>query len=75
MGDDADRADLEVEAAIAMGIRNASRGVWRLQPTGLCHWCGDAVPRAQAVFCSVECRFDAEKRRAADIRAGRGRRI
>lgn len=75
MGDEVDRAAQETEAWLREAIEAASRGVWRPQPTGACHWCGYKVAAPSALFCSAECRVDAEKRRAADLRAGRGRRI
>lgn len=53
-----DEADITQEREERM-MAALKRQVQRveLEPTGVCHWCGEGVPHPQK-FCDVECSSD-----------------
>lgn len=69
--DEADRADMEVEALMKRAVLAAQASASGLQSNGFCHWCKDPVVIEGALFCCPDCRDDFDRHRAAAIRAGR----
>lgn len=65
MADEADKAQDEVDMIIANALKRLKPS---LKPTGYCHFCNEP---AEGLFCSTECRDDAERLAAARVRAGR----
>lgn len=61
MADEADRAQQVQEQAleIALGKQKTKP---RLNPTGRCLWCSDAIG-TDGLFCDSDCRDDYEKNR------------
>ena len=64
MADDADRAQLEIEAEITYA-RLAAQAGSKLTPTGHCHNCEEQLDRAEQLFCNQACGQDFEKRERA----------
>jgi hypothetical protein len=60
MVDDADRAQDEIDVALAQA-RSAAQARQMLIPTGHCHNCDEPV-RGGQLFCDQECTLDFEKR-------------
>jgi hypothetical protein len=50
--DDLDRAEIEIEMELAEALRQ--RKPAGPQPTGFCHWCGDAVDNGMR-WCDHSC--------------------
>lgn len=71
MMDEADRADLEVEALMKRAYAAAANAASRLAANGYCHWCKDPVVLEGALFCGSECRDDYDRQQVAAARAGR----
>jgi len=69
MPDDADRADLEIEAYLT-NARLAGNAAPKLQPTGRCYNCDEALEHRDQLFCDVDCEKDYEKRRRASRTSG-----
>lgn len=66
MTDEADRAEDEIEHELAEALRQ--RKPTGPQPTGCCHWCGDAVEVGHR-WCDHSCEASwehAESRRRAN---------
>ena len=61
MADDADRAQLEIEAELAHA-RLAAQSSSRLIPWGHCNNCDEQIERAGQLFCDRECARVFEKR-------------
>ena len=61
MADDADRAQVEIEAELAYA-RQAAQAQFRLIATGHCHNCEQHLERPGQLFCDRECARDFEKR-------------
>jgi hypothetical protein len=64
MADDADRAQVEIEAELAHA-RLAARAQFRLVATGHCHNCEQRLERPGQLFCDQECARDYELRERA----------
>jgi hypothetical protein len=69
MSDDADRAQLEIDASLNFA-RSAGKAAPKLRPTGRCYNCEETLERAAQLFCDVECEKDFEKRRRANRASG-----
>ncbi len=66
-GDPADRADIEIQRTIDMGIANARAQLNtgpKLSPKGICYNCDepfDMQDRQVKLFCDADCRDDYER--------------
>jgi hypothetical protein len=61
MADNADCAQLEIEAELARA-RRAAQARLKLIPSGHCHNCDEQVKHAGQLFCDLDCARDFEKR-------------
>ena len=61
MADDADRAQIEIEAELRLALV-AAQASPRLQSTGKCHNCDEALEDRDQLFCDRDCARDFEKR-------------
>ena len=69
MADDADRAQIEIEAELRLALV-AAQASPRLQSTGKCHNCDEPLERRDQLFWDRECARDFEKREC--VGASRG---
>jgi hypothetical protein len=60
MADDADLAQIQIEAELA-NARLAAQSAQKLLPSGHCHNCDEPL-RPGHLFCGQECAMDYEKR-------------
>jgi len=68
MADDADRAQIEIEAELRPA-RLAARASPRLVSSGKCHNCDEPLERRDQLFWDRECARDFEKRKRVACRA------
>jgi hypothetical protein len=65
LSDALDRADVEIQRTIDMGIANARAnlaGSRRLPPKGYCYNCDEPFPGDnEKIFCDSDCRDDYER--------------
>lgn len=59
MADEIDRANDQIEKAMALTMRTVNTKI-KLNDTGLCIWCGEPVHDKRR-WCSVECRDEHER--------------
>jgi len=69
MTDIYDQATFREEQERERSIAAARRVGKRIEPTGACHWCGEAV-EADRRFCDADCRDGWQKQDSARKRAG-----
>jgi hypothetical protein len=64
MADDADRAQLEIDAELEHARRTARRAP-KLLATGCCHNCDEPLHDRKQLFCDNDCSEDYEARERA----------
>lgn len=68
MADEADLAQEQIEANLALALRAAARQP-KMRPSGFCHNCEAVLPPG-LLFCDALCREDHERIEDAQARAG-----
>lgn len=56
MADSGDEAQALSDLALRMAFEAHDVGpVFRIQPDGFCHWCGEELTKPQALYCNGKC--------------------
>ena len=67
MSDAADRADSVIQGSVDAALDEARHALSQraLLPCGVCHWCGETLHHAAALYCDSDCAADhaADQRR------------
>lgn len=69
MADEADQADEFIQRMLA-NPRNPYEGHARIKPIGVCHYCFEALPNKEQLFCDSDCAQDWSDQEAARVRNG-----